>query len=91
MSAFYAQEHLLFFHPGPGLSPSCVLEEAVVPKAVVREAGNCSDLGRALQEDDVVVTMHVCYLGNQILFYITLDSSPTPSFSKAQITTRSLH
>lgn len=52
------------------MSQSCVLKEAVVCKAVVREAGNCSDFDRALEEDDVVVTMHVCYLGNQILFYI---------------------
>lgn len=91
MYAFYAQELILFFHPGLEMSQSCVLKEAVVCKAVVREAGNCSDLDKALQEDDLVVTMHVCYLGNQILFYIMLDSSPTPSFSQAQINTKSLH
>lgn len=63
----------------------------MVCKAVVKGAGNCSDLDRALQEDDLMVTMHVCYLGNQILFYIMLDSSPTPSFSQAQTNTKSLH
>jgi len=91
MHAFYAQEHILFFHSGLEMSQSCILKEAVVSKAVVREAGNCSDLDSALQEDDFVVTMHVCYLGDQILFYITLDSSPTPSFSQAQINTKPLH
>lgn len=79
-----------FFHCGLEVSQICVLKEAVVCKAVVREAGNCSDLDRALQEDALVVTMHVCYLGNQILFYITLDSSPTPSSSQAQINTKAL-
>ena len=32
------------------------------------KAGNCSDLDRALEEDDLVVIMHVCYVGNEILF-----------------------
>lgn len=73
------------------MSQSCILKEAVVCKAVVREAGNCSDFDRALEEDDVVVTMHVCYLGNQILFYIMRDSSHTRSFSPAQFNTGSLH
>lgn len=80
-----------FFQPALEMSQSCVLKEAVVCKAVVREAGNCSGLDRALEEDDLVVTMHVCYLGNQILFYVMLDSSPTQSFSQAQFNTRSLH
>lgn len=88
MYAFYAQECILFFHPGLEMSQSCLLKEAVVCEAVVRETGNSSDLDR-VQEDDLVVTMHVCYLGNQILFYIMLDSPPTPSFSKAQINTKS--
>lgn len=72
-----------FFYPGLGMSQSHVLEEAVVCKAAVAEAGNCSDLDRVLQEDDLVVTMHVCYLGNQILFHLLLDTSLKPSFLPA--------
>lgn len=91
MYAFYAQELVLFFHPGLEMSRSCALKEPVVCEAVVREAGKCSDLARALQQDDLGLTMHACYLRNQILFYIMLDSSPTPSFSQAQINSKSLH
>lgn len=69
-----------FFHPGLGMSQSRVLEEAVVCKAAVAEAGNCSDLDIVLQEDDLLVMMHVCYLGNQILFHLLLDTSLKPSF-----------
>lgn len=69
------------FSPWPGHESKLLLKEAVVCKAVVREDANCSDFYKALREDYLVVAMHVCYLGNQIPFYIMLDSSPTPSFS----------
>lgn len=69
------------FSAWPGDESKLLLKEAVVCKAVVREAANCSDLYRAPRKGDLVVTIHVRYLGNQILFYIMLDSSPTPSFS----------
>lgn len=79
------------FSPRPGDESKLHLKEAVVCEAVVREAANCSDLYKAVWEDDLLVTMHVCYLGNQIPFYIMLDSSPTPSFSQAQRNSESLH
>lgn len=34
----------------------------------IAKAENRSDLDRALQEYDLVVIMHVCYVGNEILF-----------------------
>lgn len=78
---FSCTEPYAIFSPWPGDESKLLLKEAVVCNAVVREAANCSDLYRALRGDDLVVTMHVCYLGNQILFYMMLDRSPTPSFS----------
>lgn len=54
------------------MSQSWVLKEAVfcmdTGRLKIAKAENRSDLDRALQEYDLVVIMHVCYVGNEILF-----------------------